>query len=97
MVNMKLVAINNRTREVQDEVLQLTDLIEAAKAVDRNCGNDSLLPRYEVVDFDDLREDRDDGYFFYSVPVDFDIDDGSDPSLAEGAKYIGAVKAAYRV
>jgi hypothetical protein len=97
MTDMKLVAINNSDRLVQDELLGVMDLIEAAKAVDRNCGNDSLLPRYELVDCDDLRESRDHGYFFYSVPVDFDIDDGSDPIDAEGAEFVGAVKATYQV
>ncbi len=72
-------------------------MIEAAKTIDRNCGADELMPRYEIVDSDDLREDRDDGYFFYSVPVDFDIDDGSDPINAAGAEFVGAVKATYKV
>lgn len=97
MVDRKLVAINNKSRQVQDEVLDTTDLIEAAKAIDRNCGADSLLPRYELVDYDDLREDRDDGYFFYSVPLGFDIDDGSDPTNADGAEFVGTVKATYQI
>ncbi|WP_156526820.1 hypothetical protein [Bradyrhizobium sp.] len=97
MNETKLVAICNRRRHVVDEIFGVTDLIEAAKTVDRNCGADSLLPRYEIVDFDALREDRDDGYFFYSVPADFDIEDGSDPSHARGAEFVGTVKAFYQL
>jgi hypothetical protein len=93
----KLVAISNRSRLVQDEVSGITDLIEAAKTIDRNCGAAPLLPRYKIVDSDDLREDRDHGYFFYSVPVDFDIDDGSAPINAAGAEFVGAVQATYQV
>ena len=97
MAQMKLVAIDNRSRLVKDEVFGITDLIKAAVTIDQNCGADALLPRYEIVDFDDLREDCDHGYFFYSVPVDFDIDDGSDPGNAAGAEFAGTVKVTYQI
>ena len=42
MAQTKLVAIGNRSRLLEDEVSGITDLIEAAKTIDRNCGADGL-------------------------------------------------------
>jgi hypothetical protein len=94
---MKLVATcNNGEIGEMDEIVGVTDLIAAAKSIDFNNGSDSLNPEYELIDHDELLNDpRQHGYFFYTVPDDFDIESGNHP--IDAGSYVGAVKATYQL
>lgn len=80
MSETKLIGICHQSKVAFDVPEEVTDVMNAVRAIDCDRGQDTLAPTYESVDWLD---DHYAGYFIFRVPHDIDTDDIDEKMVSE--------------